>query len=238
MSDNEIDLLEATKALTNAIGSKVNQSNKKVSDDIDLVRTNQEHQKAFIKRFVKMESWLILSEAIPICLGYGKEYEAYATGDKDYLKIKDLVQSLAANDLDIIDHHLSIKEWRVNPKDFVRWLSNNDQFVIDELCIHFLSKKNSSVKPKNKAVSDAQSERHALVRESIYKAVIYILAHYPDQCRDLKGSVVAAKIERVLQLKSTLWFEDKKEDGDGIPLSGKNIRALINDAIREVKKVK
>lgn len=227
MSDNEIDLVEATKALTNAIGSKFNQTNKNISNEIDLIRTSQEHQKAFIKRFVKMDSWLILSEAIPICLGYGKEYEVYATGDKDYSKIKDLVQSLAANDLDIIDHHLSIKKWKVKPKDFVCWLSDNDQFVIDELCIHFLSENNSQVKPKNKAVSDAQSERHAIKREKVLVATVSILANFPDQCIGRGNKISATEIARVMEEKSLLWFGEEE-----IPLKPKPLIALISKALK------
>ena len=227
MSDNEIDFVQATQALTNTLGNTLNRSNKKISDEIYQVRSNPEHQKAFIKRFVKMDTWLILLEAIPICLGYDKKYVDYARSDKDYLKIKELVQSLVANDLDIIDHHLSIKEWKVKPKDFVRWLSDNDQFVIDELCIHFLSEEDSSLKPKNQAVSYAQSERHAVKREKVLMAAISILANFPDQCIGRGNKVSATEIARVMEEKSPLWFGEEQ-----IPLKPKPLKELISKALK------
>lgn len=222
-----MDLIQATQALTNTLGNTLNRSNKKIRDEIHQVRSNSEDQKAFIKRFIKMDTWLILLEAIPICLGYDKNYVDYARSDKDYLKIKDLVQSLVANNLDIIDHHLSIKEWKVKPKDFVRWLSDNDQFVIDELCIHFLSGEDSSLKPKNQAVSDVQSERHAVNREKVLMAAISILANFPDQCIGRGNKVSATEIARVMEVKSPLWFGE-----DDLPLSPKTIKEIISKSIK------
>jgi hypothetical protein len=234
MSDSN-DLIKAVNNISGLLKDKMNKSQQDINEEINLVRTDPKYQKAFLQRFVKMEAWLLLSEAIPICLGYGPEYEAYAKGDKDYSKIEKLAKGLEASDLDIIDHHKPIKEWKVKPKDFVKWLSDYDQYVIDKLCIHFFS---NQVDKAESGISNAQRERHFSAREPIYKAVIYILAHYSDQCRDIKGKVVGTKVEKILQLKSTLWFEDSKEEGDGIPLSGKNIRALINDAVREINVTK
>jgi hypothetical protein len=237
MSDSN-DLIKAANNISGLLKDKMNKSQQNINEQIHLVRTNRKYQKAFLQRFVKMESWLLLSEAIPICLGYGPEYEAYAKGDKDYSKIENLAKGLEASNLDIIDHHKPIKEWKVKPKDFVKWLSDYDQYVIDELCVYFLNGDNSNSSAQYSAVSDAQSERHALVRESIYKAVIYILAHYSDQCRDPKGKVVATKVESLLQMKADYWFVDKEVEGDGVPLSGEKILKIIREAVKEITVLK
>jgi hypothetical protein len=226
MSDSN-DLIKAANNISELLKDKMNKSQQDINEKINLVRNNPKYQKAFLQRFVKMESWLLLSEAIPICLGYGPEYEAYAKGDKDYSKIENLAKGLEANNLDIIDHHKSIKEWKVKPKDFVRWLSDYDQYVIDELCIHFLSGESSSLKPRNKAVSDAQSERHAVNREKVLMAAISILANFPDQCIGRGNKVSATEIARVMEEKSLLWFGE-----EDIPLKPKPLKALISKALK------
>jgi hypothetical protein len=226
MSDSN-DLIKAANNISELLKDKMNKSQQDIKEQIHLVRTDPKYQKAFLQRFVKMESWLLLSEAIPICLGYGPEYEAYVKGDKDYSKIENLAKGLEASDLDIIDHHKPIKEWKVKPKDFVKWLSDYDQYVIDELCIHFLSENGSPVKPKNIAVSNAQSERHAVKREKVLMATISIMANYPDQCIGRGNKISATEIAKVMEEKSPLWFGEGK-----IPLEPKELKALISKALK------
>jgi hypothetical protein len=230
MSDSN-DLIKAANNISGLLKDKMNKSQQNINEQIHLVRTNRKYQKAFLQRFVKMESWLLLSEAIPICLGYGPEYEAYAKGDKDYSKIENLAKGLEASNLDIIDHHKPIKEWKVKPKDFVKWLSDYDQYVIDELCVYFLSDINSEVNEKYLAVSEAQSERHAVNREKVLIAAVSILANFPDQCIGRGNKVSATEVARVMEEKSPIWFGEKE-----IPLKPTPLKKLISTAIKSGEK--
>jgi hypothetical protein len=232
MSDSN-DLIKAANNISELLKEKMNKSQQDINEKINLVRTNRKYQKAFIQRFVKMESWLLLSEAIPICLGYGPEYEAYAKGDKDYSKIEKLAKGLEASDLDIIDHHKPIKEWKVKPKGFVKWLSDYDQYVIDELCIHFLSAKKTKTSSTEiqSSQSVAVSERHAATREQVYIAVIAILANFHEQCIGRNGEVSPTEVLRIMETKSPLWFGD-----EDLPLSSRRIKELIAKAVRTASK--
>jgi hypothetical protein len=231
MSDSN-DLIKAANNISELLKEKMNKSQQDINEKINLVRNNPKYQKAFLQRFVKMESWLLLSEAIPICLGYGPEYEAYAKGDKDYSKIENLAKGLEASDLDIIDHHKPIKEWKVKPKDFVKWLSDYDQYVIDELCIYFFSDKKTKVSAVEikSSQSIAASERHVARREKVYIAVISILANFPNQCVGRNSEISPTEILRIMETKSPLWFGD-----EDLPLSDRRIKELISEAINTAK---
>jgi hypothetical protein len=103
---------------------------------------------------------------------------------------------------------------------------------LDVLATLYVKLKIKPKKDLNSSVSSAQSERHAVTREPVYKAVIYLLAHFPEKCRDDNGKVSSTKIESLLVQKSPLWFKDEDEEGDEIPLSSRKIKELISEAIK------
>lgn len=229
---NEFDPAEIM-GLMDKFKNDLNQSKSKVMNEIEarhnMLLESEEAQEAFLAPFLKLDSWELFAEAVPICLGYdvNDAKSGCVQSKSEYQALMRLVRSSVGVSLKVLNPEEKDIKWRVQPKAFLRWLDNKGVQPISKLSGFFLEES----KVDNKFVSAAQSERHAVKREEVYIAVIAILANFNDQCRNSKGEVSPTNIERIMSEKSPLWFGENEP-----PLSPRVIKDLISRAIRTASK--
>jgi len=73
------------------------------------------------------------------------------------------------------------------------------------------------------------SERHAVNREQILGAALSVLAQYPNECKNKKGKIVAAKICTLIDEKAPLFWESTGEP----PLSVNVMTRHISEWIKK-----
>jgi len=73
------------------------------------------------------------------------------------------------------------------------------------------------------------SERHAANREQILGAALSVLAQYPNECKNKKGKIVAAKICTLIDEKAPLFWESTGEP----PLSVNVMTRHISEWIKK-----
>jgi hypothetical protein len=208
---------------------KTNQDNReKYKEHHASLIDDSEALKKFFNDAVRLDTWLLHSEAIPYCMAV--ETSQWLDVKSSYRhwtdKVEPLIKAGVGVTLKTVNPDAKEKEWRVKPKEFVQWLHSKKirprKELEEVLGLNFADKAAS-----NATYSDhPNAEHHAQKRQKILEAALAILANYPDKCMD-KGKVSGAAIARTLEEKSPLWFK-----GGDIPLSERKIRDLINQALK------
>jgi hypothetical protein len=210
-------------------GYKKGKSDQAEAIRIERVRvfSKPDQQELFINKYIKLDSWNLFSEALPILIGYRPEYINYAKLDSKYKELETLARSSTNITLKILNKDEPEEKWRVLPKEVVKWANLKDIEIL------YLLKELYSEKEKKKVIVSSTvhptAERHAANREPILIAALAVLAKYPEQCKD-NGEVSASKIYSVMMDKSLIWFEDGEP-----PLEERTIKEMINSALNTVR---
>lgn len=203
--------------------SKINkQKHLALVEDPDALRI-------FYEDVTRLDTWLLYSEAIPYCRAVEpSQWSSIEHGYRHWTdQLKPLMKASVGDTLKVINPDAKEKDWRVKPKEFVKWLHSKGMRPRKEL-EDVLKLKFTTNEAKNESnySEHPNAEHHAQKRQQILEAALAILANYPDQCMD-KGKVSGAAIARIMEEKSTLWFKY-----DDIPLSVRKVRELINQALK------
>jgi hypothetical protein len=190
---------------------------------------NPEALRIFYEDLARLDTWLLHSEAIPYCRAVEpSQWSSIEHGYRDWTdKLTPLIKAGVGATLMVINPDAKEKDWRVKPKEFVKWLHSKGMRPRKEL-EDVLKLKFTTNEAKNESSysEHPNAEHDAQKRQQILEAALAILANYPDQCMD-KGKVSGAAIARIMEEKSTLWFKY-----DDIPLSVRKVRELINQALK------
>ncbi len=93
--------------------------------------------------------------------------------------------------------------------------------------VFFPSLRAKAGQPKSAGAVHGNAERFASEREKVLKAALALVARFPEECRDKHGRLSGAGIVRMIEQKSTLWWEDENE-----MLSHRKMAEIINDSLR------
>lgn len=185
--------------------------------------------KKFYTEKTLLDTWLLNSEAIPFLLGVEPSQWINIKGMhlKFIRELAPLIKASAGMTLKVINPDAKEKDWRVKPKEFVKWLHSKGIRPRQELEEVLKLKFTKNVVKEESSYSDhPNAEHHAQKRQKVLEAALAILANYPEQCMD-KGKVSGTVIARIMEEKSPLWFKN-----DDIPLSARKVRDLINQALK------
>lgn len=231
MTNNWIDENTSPEELIKGFADAVQQSKKTALENAEKERldilNDIQNQEENLKPYLQQDSWLLVSEAIPLNLGYGRKSLGIASRAPEFSDIYRLSKADAGQSLKILNLDQKEQLWRVKPKDFVSWLNLKGFDVLPALEDAFLVKRKAS----NTSEPHPNAERHAVKREQILQAALAVLAAYPDQCLNDKKEISATRITNIIEEKSPVWFGE-----DDIPLSRSNMEKLIRKAINTLKK--
>lgn len=191
-------------------------------------------KKFFIEQ-ANFDSWLLFEQAIPILKGISQKefHDTGAAYSPWYKEIKILAIAACNHGLNITGADKKEKEWRVNPKEFVRWAIKKNIIVHSELITSLgvtLPKPQTELKPLNEIKNFDQAERHAFIRERFYIAALSLIANHPEQCQDKKGAWAIDRISKTIELNSSIWF-----GSEHLPLAPKKVNEIISKAIRSIE---
>jgi hypothetical protein len=205
-------------------------------DQAEVIRAEQarvfskpEQQQGFIDKYIKLDSWNLYSEALPILIGYRPEYIHYAKADKRYTELEVLARSSANITLKIINKDDPEDKWRVLPKDVVSWAHAKEV----EILYLFDNIFSSEVRNESEIgvfKNHGNSEHNAQIRASILEAAIGVIVAFPDECKTY-GNISSAAIFRAIDNHSPLWFK-----GGVLPVSERKATEYISKAINKTQK--
>jgi hypothetical protein len=188
--------------------------------------------KAFYKHYVKLDSWLLYEEALPISAGvHPHAWDAVRDLYPNWeARLRPIMKSAVSISLPLINPDAKERRWRVKPKDFVKWLHSKELWPRKELEEALGIEHKAKSKKKTDYSDHPNAEHNAQKRQKVLEAALAILAAFPDQCR--KGDKVSpAEIARIMEEKSPIWFGN-----EDIPLSERGVRELISSAIKTLAK--
>lgn len=191
-----------------------------------------DQQELFIDRYIKLDSWNLYTEALPILIGYRPEYIHYARLDKRYIELEKLARSSANITLKIINKDEPEERWRVLPKEIVKWAMTKNLEILMLLEREFeLGKKQGMGSPED-VKGHGNSELNARKREAILHAALGALVAFPDECKT-HGKITASAIAKTIEQNSKIWF-----DYDDLPLGDRKTVEVISSAVQSAQKVK
>jgi hypothetical protein len=206
------------------------------SDQAETIRVEQvrvlnkpEQQQQFIDKYIKLDSWNLYSEALPILIGYRPEYVQYAKLDKRYAELEMLARSSANITLKIINKNDPEEKWRVLPKDVVNWAYSKKIEVL-YLFSSVFSLGVSSGAEGELFKSHGNAEHNAQIKASILEAAIGVIVAFPEECKTY-GNISSAAIFRAIDNHSPLWFK-----GGVLPVSERKATEYISKAIKKTQK--
>jgi hypothetical protein len=210
---------------------------KEKSDQAETIRVEQarvfnkpEQQEQFINRYIKLDSWNLYSEALPILIGYRPEYINYAKLDRRFKELEKLARSSANITLKIINKDEPENKWRVIPKDVVKWAQSKEVEILMLLESEFgLDKKQSRQSDEDKK-DHGNAELNAIKREALLHAALGALVAFPEECKT-HGKITASAIAKTIEQNSKIWF-----DYDDLPLSNRKTVEIISKAIKSAQK--
>lgn len=181
---------------------------------------NSAIQQQFSQEFMHLETWLVFSEAIPICLGIHPRDTADIgiTDFSAFNEAKALAKTSKETSLNLINPHDQPALWRIKPIDFVSWMVEqklNPLRVLKDLC---LNSEQDNVKQN--------SPSDAIQAEQILGAALAILANAPTQCIDMNDKVSVDAIYNIMKSKANVWFEN-----GNLPFDKQTIFKLLTSTI-------
>ncbi|MFQ3228839.1 hypothetical protein [Reinekea sp.] len=175
-------------------------------------------QKKFCQEFTRLETWLVFSEAIPICLGIHPR----DTADIGIVNItafneaKALAKTSNGKTLKLINPHNQPALWRVKPADFVPWMIQQKLNSLQVLKYFYLKLEQDDNKQNIDSVQSAQ----------IFGAAFAILVNAPSQCIDMNGNVSVEAVYNIMKSKANTWFKD-----DNLPLDKQKMIKLLTSTV-------
>ena len=179
---------------------------------------------------LKLDTWLLYKEAIPHCTGCHKHWwrDVRAEIYSDWAeKVERLIDSPANKSLNILNPSDRKEDWRVKPKEFVKWLLDNGVQPRPELVV--LLGLDSQSKAISQKSTHGNSERNAQTREQVLAAAFALLVNYPNKCES-RGKISVPQIVRLMEEKSPILFQE----GD-LPLASRTAEDLLRKAIKTLK---
>jgi hypothetical protein len=184
------------------------------------VINNAAIQQQFCQEFTHLETWLVFSEAIPICIGIHPRDTANIgiANISAFNEAKALAKTGKDKPLNLINPNDQPALWRVKPADFVHWMVEQKLNPLQALKYLFLNLEQDNVKQNNQGdtVQTAQ----------ILGAALAILANAPTQCIDMNGKVSVDAIYNLMKSKANVWFEN-----GNLPLEKQTIIKLLTSTI-------
>jgi hypothetical protein len=221
-------LIQVQKAIADFQNSREARKNAAIDEHRQRIKS-PEMLVSLYKRYQARESFLLFSEAIPLCFGAEPEHwaaiaEIYGNKPKN---IEDLVRSAIGVKLTALNSDKKENEWRVEPKKFLEWLKTKQftppsQFF--DICGEPIKlKANKSEKPHGNA------KRFEANREAVLRAALACVAAFPEKCKR-HGKFAGGTIATLIEQKSELWF-----GYDEIPMKHRAMSDLINEVLKTVQ---
>ena len=200
-----------------------------ISDEnTKYIQENPSEFKRLADSYFNRDTWLLLSEAVP--LGFG-----ILPTDWDDLSVKpdsrnylSYFQADAGHTLIVINPEQPIKKWRIRPSDYHDWLKSKNNFISDafELAMSSSHELQSDKSINTDKKLHQNSVRFSSERESILAAALYVVLKESDLCRD-KGEITIDRIAGAIEEKAHLWFDDAE-----VPRSHRGIKELLNKSLK------
>ncbi|SEL56963.1 hypothetical protein [Nitrosovibrio tenuis] len=111
--------------------------------------------KALFSQWCKRDTWLLHDEAIPLVKGYEPTTASLLVGF-DNKSLGELAQSCAGHSLKVVNLNERQNLWRVEPREWARWLTEKGQAVPQEL-IDILLPKPNNAEPEKKTTRATQT---------------------------------------------------------------------------------
>jgi len=187
------------------------------------VQNNPTKQTAFIEEFLKLDSWQVFSQAIPISLGIHPldtadilifELEAFNT-------IKEQAKQDAGKSLKIQNPNNQPSLWQVKPSDFVEWMIAHNLKPLQSLVETFSPLKTLEI---------SDSDKTSSVQEQILSAALYLLANHTKECQ-VDGVTNAETIADLMIEKEETLLKNETL-GSALPMEKNEIKALVELSIK------
>lgn len=188
---------------------------------------NPEELRIFYEDVARLDTWLLHSEAIPYCRAVEpSQWSSIEHGYRDWTdKLTPLIKAGVGVTLMVINPDAKEKDWRVKPKEFVKWLHSKGmrprKELEDVLSIQY------KVKKEIKTSVHQNVEVNAQKREQILFAALSVLSRWPDECKKKNGQISASAIANLIEQKSIIWF-----GYDELPLEKRGMINLISKSLK------
>lgn len=182
--------------------------------------------RTFVEQHLKLDTWLLHSEAISICQACDID-DAMLSNSDWATQVKQHIEAAKHTSLEIINPDEKPAKWRVKPVTFIKWLRSKELSPIapvDKVLLDIADDTNPQPETTNN-----RTERFAANRERIFIAALAVLAEYPEKC-SVNGKVSASAIVRMIEEKADLWF-----GYEDVPMSQRVMTELIRKALNTTR---
>ncbi len=160
------------------------------------------YRKRFYGRFIHLDTWLLFNEAVPIYFCYEPQYwiSGYCAYIEESIQLLRQIAAGAGYTLNVLNPSAERIEWRVKPKEFIKWVADKDFDTPVELADIFgLDAEGKSQQKIGDYKTHGNTEHHAQRREKILAAALAVLSAVPDKCQN-KGKISSSAIADQIEL--------------------------------------
>lgn len=230
-TDPTVELMEGFQNLASHLQKRSDDKYNEMLSRHRLRMDDEDYMDSFVDDCLKMETWLLYSEALAVCQGWTPEPNRnapYCVSDWAQV-LKKQAEASQHTSLPLLNPQDKPAQWRVKPKAFITWLRKKNLHPIREVDAS-IDRVLAEQSPTKTVDSDAEpnkyAERHAVNREAVLHAAVAVLAAFPEQCRK-NGKVTASAVVNQIEEKSPLWF-----GSEDLPLGRRTMQDIISKAIK------